>query len=416
LPFSQLGLSPESVKAVRAMGFKEPTAVQAKTIPLVLQRRDVIAGSQTGTGKTAAFVLPIMELARRKEIRAEGGRPVALVLAPTRELCAQGETMARDLGRFSKMRVTAVYGGVPIPPQQKALKEGADLVFATPGRLLDLASRRDVDLSQVGILVLDEADRLLDMGFLPDLTRILKLLPSKRQNLLFSATLPPDVQNLADHVLKDPAKVEIGIQRAPAEGVRQIVYPVMPIQKLSLLVELMGRHGMDSVLIFARTKHGADKVAARLGRENHAVARLHSNRTQQQRESALTGFRKGRYDVLVATDVASRGLDIEGISHVINYDVPQYAEDYVHRVGRTARGTAVGDAITLVTPDERRSLTSIEQFIGYPVPQAMIIGFDYEPLPIEKSDGVRLADFAKGARMRKRPSRRTGRQQWGARK
>jgi ATP-dependent RNA helicase RhlE len=397
------------------MGFNDPTAVQARTIPIVLDRKDVVAGSQTGTGKTAAFVLPILELFRQKAIQADEGKPVALVLAPTRELCAQGETMARDLGRFSKIRVVAVYGGVPLPPQQKALHAGCDIVLATPGRLLDLAARRDVDLSQVKILVLDEADRLLDMGFLPDLTRILKLLPRERQTLLFSATLPPDVQDLADHVLKNPAKIEIGMQRAPAAGVRQLAYSVTATQKLTLLMELLKRYPMESVLIFTRTKHGADKVAARLQRDNYAVARLHSNRTQQQREQALTGFRKGRYEVLVATDVASRGLDIEGISHVINYDVPQYAEDYVHRVGRTARASAVGDAITLVTPEELRALTAIEQFIGDKVPPAMLVGFTYEALPIEKSDGARLSEFAKGARLRKRPSRRTGRQQWGAR-
>lgn len=414
MPFSKLGLDPDLVKAVRAMGFTEPTAIQAHAIPAAVEGKDLIGCSQTGTGKTAAFVLPILQ--RLRHSKPGGSKQArALVVSPTRELCAQVDTMARDMARFSKLTSVPVYGGVPLPPQQKALAEGVDLLVATPGRLLDLEARRSVDLSKVEILVLDEADRLLDMGFLPDLNRILRLLPQKRQNMLFSATMPPDVQKLADHVLKDPVTIEIGQRRALVEGVRQLAFPVMPTQKLTLLMAILERHPMEQVLVFCRTKHGADKVANRLEKANYSVARLHSNRTQQQREKALSGFRKGRYQFLVATDVASRGLDIEGISHVINYDVPQYAEDYVHRVGRTARASAEGDAMTLVTPDERRPLVAIEQFTGSSVPQGSLIGFEYEPIPEQKSEGERLVDFARTTR-RRRPSRRGGRQQWGARK
>lgn len=431
MPFSKLGLTPELVKAVRAMGFSDPTAIQARAIPEALAGRDIVGCSQTGSGKTAAFVLPIMQLLAKGDGRqpvregaahgghrnAEKGRaPRALVLSPTRELCAQVETMARDMGRFSKISVGAVYGGVPVPPQQKMLAAGVDLLVATPGRLLDLQERKNVDLSQVRTLVLDEGDRLLDMGFMPDVRRILNLLPRQRQNMLFSATMPPEIQRLVDNVLREPVTIEIGVRRAPATGVTQIVYPVMPTQKVLLLVELLKRREMESVLIFCRTKHGADKVAAQLHKLNYAVARLHSNRTQQQREAALKGFRSGRYEILVATDVASRGLDIIGISHVVNYDVPQYAEDYVHRVGRTARADASGDAITLVTPDDRRALAAIEQYIGAKIPQGSVIGFNYEPLPAERSEGERLVDFARGAKKSRRPSRRTGRQQWGARR
>jgi ATP-dependent RNA helicase RhlE len=374
MSFSNLGLSPEIVRGVRAMGYTEPTAIQAKAIAPILAGRDLIGCAQTGTGKTAAFVLPILNLLRKNE----PGGIRALVLTPTRELAAQVETAVRDYSRFTTLQCAVVYGGVAIGPQENRLKQGIDILVATPGRLLDHIERGNVFCTTIRILVLDEADRMVDMGFAPDLNRILRKLPAGRQTLMFSATMPPELNAIAKRALVEPVRVEVAPKITTAAGIRQAVYPVSQHLKTDLLLELLEAEGMESVLVFARTKHGADRIARHLDRRGHSVASLHSNRTQGQRERALHGFRSGQYQVLVATDIASRGLDVEGISHVINYDVPHAPEDYVHRVGRTARASAVGDAFTLMSRDEESYVAAIERFTGKSIPRVTIPDFDYK--------------------------------------
>jgi len=332
MAFSKLGLSQAMVDGVKAMGYVEPTPIQLRTIPLILQGRDVIGSAQTGTGKTAAFALPILS-----QLGNHQPQPRLLVLEPTRELAAQVETAIRDFARFTNLRVAVVFGGVGYGVQREALRKGIDILVATPGRLLDLMDQREVRLDQIQYLVLDEADRMLDMGFLPDVRRIVQKCPRQRHTSLFSATIPAQIETLIKWAMKDPETVEIGARRTPAETVKHVIYAVADAQKTDLLLELLKRVNYDSVIVFCRTKHGADRVAHLLKRSNHAVAVLHSNRTQREREQALRGFRDGRYEVLVATDIAARGLDIADVSHVINYDVPQHPEDYIHRIGRTGR-------------------------------------------------------------------------------
>jgi ATP-dependent RNA helicase RhlE len=336
--------------------------------------------AQTGTGKTAAFVLPILTrlLDGPKRLRA-------LVLTPTRELAAQVETNARDYARFTDLRVGVVYGGVPIPPQTRMLREqGVDFLVATPGRLLDLHDRLALRLDFIEILVLDEADRMVDMGFAPDLRRILRLLPRERQTLMFSATIPPELNKVASEALRDPVRVDLAPPTRPAAGITQAVYPVPRALKTDLLDAILSLAGVGSVIVFARTKHGADRLAHQLERRGYSVASLHSNRSQSQRERALDALRRGRVQVLVATDIASRGIDVEAITHVINYDVPHSPEDYVHRIGRTGRVDAVGDAFTLVAPEEQKSMDAIERFLGRAIPRVTLPDFDYRRRP-EKS-------------------------------
>jgi len=380
MPFASLGLSPLLVKGVRAAGYVQPTPIQTKAIPIILEGRDLIGAAQTGTGKTAAFVLPILT-------RLLGGprRLRALVLTPTRELAAQVETNARDYARFTDLRVGVVYGGVPIPPQERLLKQiGVDFLVATPGRLLDLHDRLALRLDYIEVLVLDEADRMVDMGFAPDLKRILRLMPRERQTLMFSATMPPDLNRVAQEALRQPARVDLAPPQRPAAGITQAVYPVPRHLKTDLLDSMLSRSEMSSVIVFARTKHGADKLARDLQRLGHSVATLHGNRSQSQRERALGDLRRGRVQVLVATDIASRGLDVEGITHVINYDVPHAPEDYVHRIGRTGRVDAVGDAFTLIAPEEQKQLTAIERFLGRAVPRVILPDFDYKQRPAQR--------------------------------
>jgi len=346
VPFAALGLPLPITKGVRAAGYVEPMPIQRKAIPVVLSGRDLIGAAQTGTGKTAAFVLPI--LARL----LEGPRRLrALVLTPTRELAAQVETNARDYARFTNLNVGVVYGGVPIPPQERMLRSGVDLLVATPGRLLDLHNRLALRLDYVEVLVLDEADRMVDMGFAPDLRRILKLLQHQRQTLLFSATMPPDLNQVAKEALRDPVRIDLAPPSRPAAGITQAVYPVSRALKTDLLDELLSRTDVRGMIVFTRTKHGADRLARQLARRNLTVAPLHGNRSQSQRERALGDLKRGRIQILVATDIASRGIDVEGITHVVNYDVPHTPEDYVHRIGRTGRVDAVGDAFTLMSPE-----------------------------------------------------------------
>ncbi|MGI9087008.1 MAG: DEAD/DEAH box helicase [Chthoniobacterales bacterium] len=372
MSFKDFGLSDEVVRGTQAMGFSDPTPIQLRAFPIVLAGKDLIGTAQTGTGKTAAFALPILtNLAKHGAFRC-------LVLEPTRELAAQVETAFRDYGRFTDLRVSVVHGGVGYGKQREEAAAGTDIVCATPGRLLDLLEQGAMNFRNVNVLVLDEVDRMLDMGFLPDVRRIVEQISSDRQTLLFSATLPPEIERLAAWVLREPLVIEIGAQRTPAETVSHAVYPVAAEQKFDLLMALLERTNFDSALIFSRTKHGADKIAVKLKQGRHSVAVLHSNRTQRERVEALEGFKSGKYEIMVATDIAARGIDIAGVSHVINYDVPEHSEDYVHRIGRTGRAQKVGDAFTLMNGEELPSLQAIEQFIGQKIPRLKLDGFDYK--------------------------------------
>jgi len=372
MPFIKLGLSPAVLEGVRAAGYITPTPIQLRGIPLVLSGRDVIGSAQTGTGKTAAFALPILS---KLDQHAPG--PRALILEPTRELAAQVETAFRDYARFTNLKVSVVYGGVGYGKQMDELRAGADVVAATPGRLLDHLERGTLRLDKVQFLVLDEADRMLDMGFLPDVRRIVEKCPRQRHTSLFSATIPPQIETLIQWAMKDPETIEIGARRTPAETVKHVIYPVSDQQKADLVLELLKRVNFNSVLIFCRTKHGADRVAGLLKKNNHAVAVLHSNRTQKEREQALDGFRSGKFEVLVATDIAARGLDIADVSHVINYDVPQHPEDYIHRIGRTGRAEASGDAFTIMVAEDAGHVFAIERFISQKIPRVKLEGFNY---------------------------------------
>jgi ATP-dependent RNA helicase RhlE len=360
------------LEGVKAMGYVEPTPIQLRTIPLVMAGRDVIGSAQTGTGKTAAFALPILS----KLVHHEP-RPRVLVLEPTRELAAQVETAFRDFARFTDLRIVVVFGGVGYGLQRESLRKGVDVLVATPGRLLDLMEQGACRVDRIQYLVLDEADRMLDMGFLPDVRRIVQKCPAERHTSLFSATVPPEIETLIQWAMKRPETVEIGARRTPAETVKHVIYPVSDSQKTDLLLELLKRVNYDSVIVFCRTKYGADRVAHLLKRNNHAVAVLHSNRTQREREQALRGFRDGRFEVLVATDIAARGLDIADVSHVVNYDVPQHPEDYIHRIGRTGRMEAKGDALTLMVAEDGRHVQSIERFIGQKIPRVKLDDFNY---------------------------------------
>jgi ATP-dependent RNA helicase RhlE len=372
MPFSKLGLSNAMLEGVKAMGYVEPTPIQLRAIPLILEGRDVIGSAQTGTGKTAAFALPILS-----QLATHEPQPRVLILEPTRELAAQLETAFRDFARFTDLRVAVVFGGVGYGQQREALRKGVDVLVATPGRLLDLLNQGACRLDRVRFLVLDEADRMLDMGFLPDVRRIVQKCPRARHTSLFSATVPPEIETLIQWAMRNPETIEIGARRTPAKTVKHVIYPVSDQQKTDLLLELLKRVNYDSVIVFCRTKYGADRVAHLLKRSNHAVAVLHSNRTQREREQALRGFRDGRYEVLVATDIAARGLDIAEVSHVINYDVPQHPEDYIHRIGRTGRMEATGDAFTLMVAEDGRHVQAIERFISQKIPRVKLENFDY---------------------------------------
>ncbi|MCX7869281.1 MAG: DEAD/DEAH box helicase [Terrimicrobiaceae bacterium] len=372
MSFQNLGLSEAVVHGAQRMGYVDPTPIQLRSFPAVLAGRDVVASAQTGTGKTAAFALPLLTL-----LGGRSGRLRCLVLEPTRELAMQVETAFRDFARFMDIGIALVHGGVGFGAQREALRAGCDIVVATPGRLLDHMGRGDARLGTVEHLVLDEADQMLDMGFLPDVRRIVEACPKKRQTLLYSATIPEEIERLAAWCLKDPEKIEVGARRSPAETVQHAIYPVASDQKFELLKALLDRTDYDSVLVFARTKDGADRIARQLKAEKHSVAVLHSNRTQTERVEALEGFKNGRYEVMVATDIAARGIDVAGVSHVINYDVPQHPEDYVHRIGRTGRAQSVGDAFTIMVAEDLPHVRAIERFIGQRVPRLKLDGFPY---------------------------------------
>ena len=408
MPFRALHLSPQILQAVRDSGYTEPTPIQIAAIPLILAGHDVIGIAQTGTGKTAAFVLPIlMKLAESRQTVARHGeltakhrdqkhnahRLRALVLAPTRELVVQIEENVRAYAKHVPLRVATVFGGVSERPQIEALRSGVDMVVATPGRLIDLMEQRAANLSGVEFVVLDEADRMLDMGFLPPIRRIMKALPHKRQTLMFSASLSREIEALTHQFQQSPKMVEIGRRANPAEAVTQFVYEVPPHLKPALLLHLLRDPNFDTVLVFSRTKHGADRIARRLESSGIKTGTIHSNRSQNQRLRALKDFKSGAVRVLVATDIAARGIDVDGISHVVNYDFPMHSEDYVHRIGRTGRAHAIGDAISFITPEDQGPLRSLERFIGRGIVRKKAEGFDYNqaaPPRDERGRGARV--------------------------
>ncbi|MFB3818651.1 MAG: DEAD/DEAH box helicase [Candidatus Methylomirabilales bacterium] len=400
MSFHELGLHPGLVQATERMGFTAPTPIQRAAIPPVLQGRDVLATAMTGSGKTAAFLLPILHDLQRKP----RGTTRALIVVPTRELALQITEHLRDLAGATGLRGAAIYGGVAMGAQEQAFRKGVDVLVATPGRLLDHLQYGYARLGAVEYLVLDEADRMLDMGFLPDIRRILQYVPKGRRTLLFSATLPEPIVALAGEMLKDPACLNIERKSAPAAGITHQVYPVAHELKSHLLLTLLRQASARSVLAFTRTKHRADRLADFLGRQGVPCARIHGNRSQAQRTEALTGFKRGRFRVLVATDVAARGIDVEALGLVVNFDVPHVPEDYIHRVGRTARASAVGDAYTFVSPEEERDLRAIEYHLGKRLPRHQVAGFDYTRRPEGKLE-IPLAERIAAIRKRKAEER-----------
>ena len=375
MQFAELGLRPELLRAVDDAGYTTTTPIQARAIPAALDGQDLIACAQTGTGKTAAFLLPILQrLAAGKPAR----HPRALVVTPTRELAAQIGEAAAQYGRHLRLRSTVIFGGVGMERQQRRLHAGLDLLVATPGRLLDHLRRRHAHLGGIETVVLDEADRMLDMGFLPDVRRILAALPASRQNLFFSATMPNEIEELVRRTADAPALIEVARRATPVSAVTQVVHPVAMTSKRDLLAKLLQRAEMGQTLVFTRTRARANQLARRLERSGRQVAAIHGNKSQSARTRALAGFRDGRIDTLIATDIAARGLDVEGISHVINFDLPHVPEDYVHRIGRTARAGASGHAVSLAAPEERQQLAAIERLVGASIPRETIAGFEAE--------------------------------------
>jgi len=383
MSFASLGLSEALVRAVSERGYTSPTPIQARAIPAVLSGGDLLAGAQTGTGKTAGFVLPILQrLTSTPPVHpGKGGvRPIrVLILTPTRELAAQVEESVVAYSRYAKTSSTVVFGGVNINPQIERLRRGVDILVATPGRLLDHVGQRTVDLSAVEVLVLDEADRMLDMGFIHDIRRVLRLLPAQRQNLLFSATFSDEIRALADGLLNRPAMIEVARRNATAEGVAQRVLPVDKARKRELLSHMIRNHNWFQVLVFTRTKHGANRLAEQLGKDGIPSLAIHGNKSQNARTRALAEFKSAKLQVLVATDIAARGLDIVDLPHVVNFDLPNVPEDYVHRIGRTGRAGAEGEAVSLVSPDENGLLRDIERVIKRELPRQTIAGFELDP-------------------------------------
>jgi ATP-dependent RNA helicase RhlE len=374
LDFEQFSFDPRIRAGIKAAGYTTPTPIQQQAIPAVLQGHDVLGVAQTGTGKTAAFVLPILQRLTRGPL----GRVRALIIAPTRELAEQIHEVTVDLGQRTRARSTTVYGGVSKSGQVKALRRGAEIVVACPGRLLDLASDRSIDLSHVEVLVLDEADRMCDMGFLPDIRRILKLVPAQRQTLFFAATMPEEIRELADSILKKPVSVQVGVI-APAKTVSHALYPVSQGLKKQLLLATLEQTSTGRVLIFTRTKYRARNLARDLEKSRYRVSALQGNMSQNQRQRAIDGFRDGRYDILVATDVASRGIDVSEISHVINFDMPDTVDAYTHRIGRTGRAQQTGEAFTFMAQGDEALVGQIEKVLGQRIERRQLPGFNYRP-------------------------------------
>ena len=381
MKFEQFGFDSRLMKGINRAGYETATPIQEAAIPAALRGRDVIGTAQTGTGKTAAFVLPILN----RLIEGKRGTPRALIVTPTRELAEQIFEVTKMLSTGSKLRSTTIYGGVSANRQIQELKKGVDILVACPGRLLDLINQGHAKMDQIEALVLDEADRMFDMGFLPDVRRIIKAVPAKRQTMLFSATFPAEVEQLAAQSLTEPQKIAMGISR-PAHTVKHALYPVPAHLKSGLLLKLLDQTDTDSVLVFTRTKHRADKIARQIARKGHKVTSLHSNRSQGQRQNALNGFKSGHFHIMVATDIAARGLDIESISHVINFDMPDTADAYIHRIGRTGRAKRTGDAFTLVTPEDADMIRKLERIMKEPLEKITLEDYDYSsPAPARSS-------------------------------
>jgi ATP-dependent RNA helicase RhlE len=389
--FEALGLHPDFLRAIDDMGFTEPTPIQSQAIPPGLEGRDLLGCAMTGSGKTAAFLLPILERIREKP----RGVTRALILTPTRELAAQIDEERKALTRHTNLTGAAVFGGVSIKPQEKAFRRGVDILVATPGRLLDHFQYDYAKLTGIDVLVLDEADRMLDMGFLPDIRRVMRHLPKgKRQTLFFSATMPRPIVDLSRELLSNPVRLDVERKQEPATGIAQELFPVPQRRKPDLLIELLQRNEIGNVIAFCRTKHRANRLFEKLEKAGIPTARIHGNRSQNQRTKALEGFRDGRYRVLAATDIVARGIDVEALDHVVNFDVPNVPEDYIHRVGRTARAGATGEAYTFVSPDEENDIRGIERAVGHRIPRRILEDFNYDAKDAERFEvpvGERVA-------------------------
>jgi ATP-dependent RNA helicase RhlE len=407
MSFSQLGLIPELLKAVAEQGYTTPTPVQQQTIPLILEGRDVLAGAQTGTGKTASFTLPLLQLLTASTKVHHGSRPVrAVILTPTRELAAQVHDNVNIYGKHLALRAEVIVGGASIMMQTRNLRKGCDIIVATPGRLIDHIQQKNVNLSQVEILVLDEADRMLDMGFLPSIRQIMGALPKQRQSLLFSATVPNAIKALAATVLINPAEIAVAKQNATADNIAERVYGINREDKRALLSYLIGSNNWQQVLVFVRTKHGADRLEKQLIQDGIRSTALHGDKSQGARNKALEYFKTGKATVMVATDVAARGLDIDDLPHVINYDLPQVPEDYIHRIGRTGRAGAKGEALSLVCPDEAHLLVEIEKILKRAIPRVADTG--YEPVSLKVVDAPRKQPAKPNAKKDLRHSKKPG--------
>jgi ATP-dependent RNA helicase RhlE len=394
MSFQDLGLLEAVVHGAQRMGYVEPSPIQEQAIPIAMKGGDLIASAQTGTGKTAAFGLPILS-----RLGKSNGKTRCLILEPTRELALQVEEAFKEFSVFTDLQTVVIFGGVGYGAQREALARGADIIVATPGRLLDFMQQGEITFADLEILVLDEVDRMLDMGFLPDVRRIVEKCPKERQTLFFSATIPEEIERLSSWCLRNPEKISIGARRSAAETVKHAFYPVAAAQKFDLLKAMLDRTEYHSVIIFCRTKDGADRIARQLENEKHKVAVMHSNRSQQERVDALEGFKTGRYEVMIATDIAARGIDIAGVSHVINYDVPQHPEDYVHRIGRTGRAQSEGDAFTIMTAEELPHVKLIETFIAQKVPREKLENFPYLfTMLFQEDEAAKVLKNIRGAR------------------
>ncbi len=400
MPFSGLKLHPALVRGIKDLGYVKPTPIQSNAIPPAMDGRDVLATAMTGSGKTAAFLLPLLH----RLMDRSRGTTRALVLTPTRELAAQVLADLEDLGRHTPVKGAAIFGGVGMVPQEAAFRRGADVLIATPGRLLDHLQYPYARLDSIEHVVLDEADRMLDMGFLPDVTRILRRLPARRQTLLFSATMPAPIVKLTREMLHNAARIDLQRKAAPASGITQAVYPVPHQLKAALFATMLERGDIKQALVFTRTKHRADRIMKYLVKHGVKAERIHGNRSQAQRTAALSGFKSGAFRVLVATDIAARGIDVEALGHVVNFDVPTMPEDYIHRVGRTARAESTGEAYTLVSPEEQSELRAIERAVGKQLPRVIVSGFDYSAKPDTVLE-VPIAERIAGIQARKAEER-----------
>jgi len=403
MSFNNLGLSAPLLKAIKEQGYSEPTPIQKHSIPVILDRKDILAGAQTGTGKTAGFTLPMLELLSRAKPSKGKQHVKALILTPTRELAAQVAESVELYGKHLPFKSCVIFGGVKINPQIVQLRKGMDIVIATPGRLLDHLSQKTIDLSKVDFLILDEADRMLDMGFINDIRKVLEVLPKQKQTLLFSATYSDEIKKLSDRLLNSPVLIEVARRNTASETVKQVVYPVDKVRKRELLTHLIKEGNWKQVLVFSRTKHGANRLAGQLESDGITAVAIHGNKSQNARTKALADFKKGEVRVLVATDIAARGIDIDQLPHVINYELPNVSEDYVHRIGRTGRAGNEGEAISLVCIDENEYLANIEKLINKDIPKVWLKAFKPDPSikaePINQGGGGR----GKGSNSRNRP-------------